>query len=121
MRMQTMRQSHELSAKYRAPGRSRLKTLIAAICDEVCRRFQYRGIVAKRGNRGLGVGDQFLEPFARAVDPEQAHEGGLVRGRILAGRLADGRCIAVDIEQIVRYLECFADRGTCLLYTSDAA
>ena len=50
-----------------------------------------------------------------AGDAELGHEGGLVERSILAGRLAQRRGVALDVEQVVGDLECFAERAAVIV------
>src|SRR5579862_5396291 len=80
--------------------------------NETRSRAQDVGLGAE-GHKGcLRVGNQRLEFGARAFDTERRYQRRLAGGGVLAGGLADGCGVALDIEQVVGDLERLSDRGT---------
>src|SRR5579872_2872689 len=61
--------------------------------------------------RLLGLGHQLAKSRLRAGDAEHAHHGGLAGLGVFAGRFADQRGVAFEIEEVVGDLEGLADRN----------
>src|SRR6266852_2103572 len=88
---------------------------VLALGDESRGVAQHIALGAEDRQRGVGARQQVANPLLGAVDAELGDEGGLAEGRILAGRLAEGRGIAFDVEQIVGDLEGFAERAAVIV------
>ncbi len=74
-----------------------------------------RGAGSERCERLFGLGDELPQSHLCPHRAKHADHGRLARPRILAGRFADERGIAFEIEKIVGVLECLADRRSIAL------
>ena len=112
----TMQQSHEHGVKYSGravPGATRRASFqLRRFAMKCAAAFNIAPSLPNERDRLFSLGDKRLEPLPRTIDPQQAQECRLVGGRIFSRRLADGRCIAFDIEQVIGDLKGFADRRT---------
>src|ERR1700685_3777699 len=92
-----------------------LTPLALAFGDETRRRAQHVGPVAEDRQRLVAAGQQIAHALPGALDPELGHERGLAERRVRAGRLAQRRGVALDVEQIVGDLEGFAERPAVIV------
>src|SRR5690606_37063337 len=80
----------------------------------VDRQFAQRGqCLAARAQRRKRLVHRAAQPGqarARGLDADQCREGGLVLRDVLAGGLAQGGALALDVEQVVADLEGEAER-----------
>src|SRR5262249_61904931 len=83
--------------------------------NEARRGFEHVCIAAEGAQRGLRLADQVFEPPPRSRGSEHADQRCLMGGRVLTGGFADGRRIALDVEQVVGDLERLAQSGTVAL------
>ncbi len=84
---------------------------MAALGDEAGGGPQGVGAGAERGEQRVGLGDEAGEVAAGRLHPVQRDEGRLAAFGVLGGGLAEGRRIALDIEEVVGELEGEADRA----------
>src|SRR3546814_19049890 len=72
-----------------------------AFDGEPGQRAQRTGLVAEAGQRLVHRLAERAQALVRGLHPDQRGEGGLVLLRVLAGGLAEGGTVALDVEQVV--------------------
>ena len=88
---------------------------VLAFGDEARGGAQHVALGAEDRQRRIGARQQVAHALLGAVDAELGDEGGLAERRILAGRLAERRGVALDVEQVVGDLEGFAERAAVIV------
>src|SRR6516162_11276608 len=78
---------------------------VLALGDEPGGCAQHVTLGAEHRQRGVGAGEQVANALLGAIDAELRDEGGLAERRVLAGRLAERRSVALGVEQVVGDLE----------------
>jgi len=81
---------------------------------------EHGGVRAERRQRFRRVLDQGGEALLRFGDAEHGDDRRLAGGGVLAGLLADGGGVALDVEDVVGDLERLADRGAVALERGEA-
>src|SRR5690606_17593340 len=93
-----------------ALGGSRAAGSAIAFDGQPGQHAQLPGPAVEAGQRLLHRMAEGAQAFARGFDADQRRERGLVLFRVLAGGLAEGRAVALDVEQVVADLEGQAER-----------
>src|SRR5581483_11415941 len=86
------------------------RPLALALGDEARGLAEHAGPVAEDRQCLVAARQEIAHALLGAVDAELSDEGGLAQRCVGAGRLAERRRIALDVEQIIGDLEGFAQR-----------
>src|SRR5690606_41239885 len=83
---------------------------VVALDREAGQRTQCPGPFAEAGERVVHCPVQRQQALARGLDAQQRGEGRLAQRGVLARGLAQGRAVALDVEQVVADLESETER-----------